>query len=317
MISKFNNLIQSIKDKKFTPLNIILLSIILILIVFIVFTFSRYIYNLLREGIFTSEAFYFNSDKLNENIANYRLNNWSGADTYTVVINMNSLKNNEVGAETDISYVTEITCSSNVLCELSKAEGIIFSVTNTDSFIATIRPNTTFTDGDIATFTITASSTSPYRKTLTGEFILVVGREGLSYEIGDIARRTFLELRITNTLSFYTVRTAFGPYNIGDRIDERTFRNLSPTERGNATSATITLSFNPELIVKDMTTKAFLRAFNIQTININGVEYVNRISFTMDALSSEIITFYKKDINMDYTYPFVNNTPIVNIEYEV
>jgi len=314
--SKFKNIINSIKAKKFSPLTIVFLSIILVLVVFLVITLSRYVSNLIREGLFRTEAFYFNSDKLNENVAAYQLNNWSGADAYTVVVNMNSMKNNETGADVDIAYAIEISCSNNVLCDLSKNEGIIFSVTNTDVFTATIRPNATFTDGDSATFAITASSTSPYKKTIKGEFTLVVGREGLSYEIQDISRRTFLELRITNTLSYYTVKTAFGSYNVGDRLDERTYRELSPTDRANASSAILTLTFNPNDVVLDMTSKVFLRSFNTQTITIGGIEYINRISFEMDALSSEIVTFYKKNITNNYTYPFVSNTPIITVGYE-
>ena len=35
----------------------------------------------------------------------------------------------------------------------------------------------------------------------------------------------------------------------------------------------------------------------------------------MDSESSEVVKFYKADTNLDYTYPIVNNTSIINFNY--
>ena len=66
-----------------------------------------------------------------------------------------------------------------------------------------------------------------------------------------------------------------------------------------------------------MASSAYLKAFNIKTIHIDSYDYVSEISFKMDALSSEVVNFYKKDTQIDYTYPFVNDTSIINVSYEI
>ena len=43
--------------------------------------------------------------------------------------------------------------------------------------------------------------------------------------------------------------------------------------------------------------------------------YVKKISFKMDAESSDAVRFYKADSSQDYTYPFTNTSSIVNFNY--
>ena len=45
-------------------------------------------------------------------------------------------------------------------------------------------------------------------------------------------------------------------------------------------------------------------------------DYVNDITFGIDALSSNTIKFYKVDDSKDYTYPIVNNNSIVDVSFE-
>ena len=47
-----------------------------------------------------------------------------------------------------------------------------------------------------------------------------------------------------------------------------------------------------------------------------GYDYVNDITFGIDALSSNTIKFYKVDDSKDYTYPIVNNNSIVDVSFE-
>lgn len=308
-----NNIQKFFHEYEFNyKVNLILIGMF-ILGLFIGTTLARFVYNGVKNGFLLSQSFYFNSDKLGVGGSTYRLNNWSGADSYTIPITMNSLKNNLLGATSDINYTISYSCSSNLLCSVDKDHGTILSSLHSDTFNVMITPNATFSDGDEASLTVSASSTSPYIKTLSATFTFVVGQAGLSYLISDEAGRPYLELRITNTLDYYTVNEAFDSYSIGTRIDAVTYTELSAGNKAKCTSAEVVLTFDPEDVVLDMTTSAYLKGYNFTNTNVDHVSYVNGISFKMDALSSELVTFYKYDIDNDYTYPITNPSSVINV----
>ena len=188
---------------------IIILAILLCATSFVV-VFGRYVTNSINNFFLRSKEFYFNSDKLSENKSVFQIENWSGVDDYTITVNMNSRKNNIQVASYDISYDITYTCSDNAICQLSKESGVISKDTNTDFFNLTITPNTQLETGDRVTVEIEARSTSYYKKTIKGKFTLVVGQENLTYQITDAPDEPYMNLRITNTLSYYVVRQSFG-----------------------------------------------------------------------------------------------------------
>lgn len=292
---------------------VIIFIFIILCFITLTVTFGRYVSNTINNFFLRSKEFYFYSDKLKDNTAVYQIDNWTGVDPYTIIINMNSMENNLKKTNYDISYDISYTCTSNATCQLSKQNGIILASTNMDSFNLVITPNTGLNIGDEVTVTITAISTSPYKKTLSADFTLIVGREQLSYEIVDSAGSEYLELDLTNTLSYYNVETAFGSYNQGDRIDVDTYLTLSDQDKGKCYSAMVTLEFDPNKILLDMTNKNYENAINVTTTNINGNNYINGITFKVEPISSAVVRFYKIDINKDYTYPIINQTSIVNV----
>lgn len=291
---------------------IIFIFIILCFITLTV-TFGRYVSNSINNFFLRSKEFYFYSDKLKENTAVYQISNWTGVDPYTITINMNSLENNLKKTNYDISYEVTYTCTSNATCQLSKQNGTILGSTNTDYFNLVITPNTGLNVGDEVTVTIEATSTHPYEKTLSAEFTFIVGREQLSYEIVDSTNNEYLELDLTNTLSYYNVETPFGIYSQGDRIDVDTYLTLTDEDKEKCYSAMVTLEFNPNEILLDMTNKNYENAINVTTTNINGDNYINSITFKVEPISSAVVRFYKIDISKDYTYPIINETSIVKV----
>lgn len=298
----------------------IILIFALVLISFIGLTFGRYIYDNYKSLYLASKNFYFNSDKLSLSGSRYQLNNWSGVDPYNIVVNMNSKKNNIEVATSDIEYNISYTCSNTVNCEVNKNNGVIYSSTNTDSFILSMTPTSNFNDGDEVTITITASSTSPYEQTITGTFILKVGKLGLSYEIDDSVGSPYMELRITNTLEYYEVRTAFTTtnnvsYAVGDRIDVRTYLALTSAEKNNLASVIVSLSFNPAVIIIDNTSKEYLANISNTSSTVNGYQYIDGFDFKIDAIDSVVIKFYKVNKMVNYTYPIINNTPVVTLAF--
>ncbi len=300
-----------LKNKK----NIYIILGITFIIFSIGITLGRYIYNDIRDFYLASKSFYFNSDKLTPLRGIYQIDNWSGVDTYTLTINLNNIKNNLVHAESDIEYEINYTCSNNANCSVSKTQGILYSEKQTDYFNATISPNTALTNKDEVWIEIVAKSTYPYKKTLSARFILKVGIPGISYSIFDEAKRPYFDLSVTNTTDYYLVKEAFGIYSINQRIDYNTYMSLSDNDKAKCALPLITLTFDPQVVILDMTNTAYLNAETYTTIQINNHSYVNSISFRIALESSEAVRFYKANANADYTYPIVNETSIVNFAY--
>ena len=288
-----------LKNKK----NIYIILGITFIIFSIGITLGRYIYNDIRDFYLASKNFYFNSDKLTPLRGIYQIDNWSGVDTYTLTINLNNIKNNLVHAESDIEYEINYTCSNNANCSVSKTQGILYSEKQTDYFSATISPNTTLTNKDEVWIEIVAKSTYPYKKTLSARFILKVGIPGISYSIYDEAKRPYFDLSVTNTTDYYLVKEAFGIYSINQRRDYNTYMSLSDNDKAKCALPLITLTFDPQVVILDMTNTAYLNAETYTTIQINNHSYVNSISFRIALESSETVRFYKANANADYTYP--------------
>lgn len=306
-IKKIN--IKFLKNKK-----LIVLICILLLVITSSLTFGKYFHDGLQNFYFQTKKFYFNSDKLKEKTATYSLDNWSGAGEYTININMNSIKNNLLKAETDISYNITYQCPSTVTCQITKTSGVIYGSVNNDSFNIVVTPNTTFHDGDTILIYVSATSTSPYEKTISARFILKVGKIGLSYEITDEEKSPYLEFRITNTIDYYLVEEAFDDYNVGDRIDITPYLNLPSSKKDKCYSAYITLTFDPNVVRLDLTNPSYLIKTNETTSLIEGNSYINGYTFKMEAISSQMVRFYKVNPLNNYTYPLVNETSVINFE---
>lgn len=289
----------------------ILIVLIILLCLPISFTLGRFVYNKVLDLYFTSKNFFFESDKLTVDGAVYSLDYWNGVDPYNVVINLNSFKNNKLKSNSDITYEINYTCSSEIICNTTKDKGTIYSDTNTDSLTITMTPNSTFKDGDSVVLKVEAKSLSPYEKTLSAEFELVVGKYGLSHEIVDNENDIYLEFKVTNTLDYYTVRDAFDDYSVGDRISSDDYASLSTLNKDKCASAIVTLKFNPNVIYTDNNNTTFLNSYNVKTEKINNYDYINGFTFKMDSTSSTVVKFYKKDITKNFT-----GTNVIDVSYD-
>lgn len=295
--------------KKQLKILIILLPILISLVVI----FARYVTESINNFFLRSQEFYFESDKLSEDGTVLQIDNWSGVDDYTLTINMNSRKNNIEVATYDIPYEISYSCTDNAICQLSKTNGIIYADTNSDYFNLLITPNTQLRNGDRVVIDIEVNATGEYQKTLKGQFILVVGQENITYQITDEVNNPYCELRITNTLSYYTIRESFDGYQVGDRIDGDTYLSLSQENKAKCYSGEVTIEFDPLEVVVDITGEAYSDATNIGTTTIDGVTYINRFTILIEAISSADIRFYKVDISQDYTYPNINNSSVIDL----
>ena len=304
------------KKKKLYKRQYFLLFIIILFSISFIYTLGRYATDTSNNFFTRTKEFYFNSDKLTEDNASFHIENWSGVDDYVITINMNSYNNNLQAATYDIGYDITYTCSNNIICQLSKTSGNILASTNTDFFNLIITPNANFDTGDRAYVEITVNSTSDFKKELKGNFTLTVGKEAFSYEIKDSTNSPYIELNMTNTLSYYIVDEPFETYTAGQRIDIDTYLSLDDTNKDKCHSSIVTIQFNPADILLDMTDYYYKDATDIQKTVINGVEYIYGFKVKIEAVSSANIRFYKVDPTNNYTYPNATNYSIINISSE-
>ncbi len=294
--------------KKLAIIGIVLLMLFFISPIGI--AFSRYVTQNIRNYIMEANNFFFNSDKLAYGGTTYGINNWGGVGNIDIQFQLNNHKNNILTSDTDISYTLSTNCDSSVTCNLSANSGVIYKTEMTDNLTLTIVPLRAFDDNESFTATVTATSSAPYVKTLSATFTVTVGKRGITYEITDKASSPYFMFTITNALDTYKVVTAFGNYNVGDPLTSNQYLALSASEKANCTSVVVTLSFDPSVVILD-TTSEILNGSTYTTSSYNGVNYINSITFGVDALYSEEIRFYKRNSSNNYTYPIVNNTSIV------
>ena len=296
--------------------NIIFLVIACLLIV-LTGVYGRYIYRGIKNYYLSSKGFYFNSDKLSEDGSFYQLDNWSGVDPVTVKVNMDSKRNNKLASRYNIEYSITFECSTNVTCTSDKNSGILMNGVNTDNFTITMTPNVTLSNNDSVWLRLKTKATDPYEKELTGEFVINVGEIGLSYEIVDEAHRAYLDFKITNTLDYYKVYEAFDGHAAGSKIEISDYLALDPSDKPKCAASRITLTFNPTLFRLDMTSEAYSNMVRSTTSTLSdGYDYLNSITFNMDAISSASIRFFKLQTTNNYTYPYVTNTPAITFSTE-
>ncbi len=318
-------------------------------------TFSRYVYSAVRSFYLNSKEFYFNSDKLSTTVATFESSNWSGVGEYEVPINMNSRKNINEHSKTDIIYQIEYEyevckatggnydpgCIDFYLKDTNRQvidlthtpiERTIFMSSNyTDTFFFSVIPNGTvaFKNRDFILVRIKAKSTKPYKTELIGEFKLIIGNQDVTYKVEDEPYNPYAELIITNEFDYYVSKT-----DSEDRITIDEYLGLTAAQRENYYSKKIELSFDPTEVVLDTTSGVYVDAINnndtsdiaYTTItktypNPDGpdtvvtTQYINYISFYIDAEESKVIKFYKVDASQDYTYNSDTDHLIVNVTY--
>lgn len=289
-----------------------ILIAVLIVVFTIGITFSKYIYDIYKNHILESQGFYFNSSVMSMTGSNHSINNWDGVSPYRISIDVNNRKNDLVYTKSDISYDIGIECSSNIRCTLSKTSGIIRSETQTDSYVITIYPNGNFTRNQTAVVKTSAKSTYPYVKELSTEYSIGITTSSFYYSIKDAPGEKYLTLELTNAFTYYKVVTAFGEHNVGDNIAIDDYEKLSDEEKKNCFSASVDLTFDPNIILLDMTEQTYItREKDSQTTEvINDHNYVNGFSFDMEASSNTKIIFYKNDSSKDYSYPGTTDSSI-------
>lgn len=276
-------------------------------------SFSKYVTEKIKYYIMEANNFYFNSDKLVYGGKTYGINNWGGAGVFNIQFELNNEKNNILSSTSDIEYSISTECSEDVICALNETSGIIYVSEKKDSFVLTITPQRVFNTGETVTINVVADSIAPYEKRLSATFVITVGKEGITYQINDALYQPYLNYIITNSRTSYVVKTAFGNYGENDEISIDEYMLLSDSDKANCISALITLTFDPAIVVID-TTSSIIDYSTMEYELVDGVSYISKVTFKVDALSNTSIRFYKKTTNIDYTDSINSDNPVIEFE---
>ena len=194
------------------------LLILLVLLLLFGLSYAKYVYDIVDSYILETKGFYFNSSVMSITGKNYNINNWDGVNSYTLMVDVNSKKNEEKYTTHDISYDITCKCPDNVRCELSKESGIIYQDKKTDSFQVTMIPNEAIPEGQEVRIEVIATSNSPYTKSLSAVYHVGVLKSDFTYSIEDSVNSKYLILNVTNSVAYYEVEEAFLNYNVGDKV---------------------------------------------------------------------------------------------------
>lgn len=272
-------------------INKLKVSIVIILaILFITITvFGRYIYKSFREMYLSSKEFYFTSNLLETDVAEYNFNNWNGTGTYQIKFDLYSYNDQLQKVDYDLAYNLSCTvqgsspkakCTINSATGPTSLDGIIYQSTHKDSITLYVTPLTTLSVGDEIEIVITAKTEEPYAKEISANYKLVVSNEYTGYTITDEVNQNYLTLHLVNP---------------------------------EAEEATLTIAINPAILRVDMNDDVYRIKTAETTETETGKGYVNSITFKMTAESSKNIRFYKVDSTQDYTYPNAGNPSVITV----
>lgn len=287
------------KHKKITKyLTVIVVGLIGILIITRGITYAKYVSNAVLNYYLSSKGFYFDSEELKSTTKTNVDTSWNGENVSFTITNS---ANDTLATEYDIKYkvtctveeenTTKVcylngTTSSTIInqtlstaagCSNYKKDGKDTSSYDEDTCkkenytweaiptTSNLTFNVVDTEGkdvDTATVLITATSTSPYEKTLSAKYILSKDKS----EIG--------------TLSL--------------KYEEKTnYENIIITNSYNEDKC-VKLTWNPSNLLIDLDDNSI-------TTNEDDNNYVNEIIFKLEKKNSKNFIFYKTDKSKTYT----------------
>lgn len=271
------------------------ISIVVVLIVmtFAVTVFGRYIYNSVREAYFTAKQFYFSSDILTVNGAEFQYDDWGGLDVYSIPFELYSYNNQVSKLDYDLNYI--VTCSTSdtdkIKCTVNSADddatttdtGTIPATTNTSEVVIFVTPIAEIAENETVTIQVIARTEVPYQKEISCEFTLKIENPlGITYTIEDGVNKEYAILKLINT---------------------------------NEIASQVTFEFNPNYLRIDMNDEVYINreADDDEFSDIDGKNYVKKVVFNIDAETTKHVKFYKVDKTQNYTYTGVAGTSAITV----
>lgn len=231
------------KNKKY-ELNINTLLLFLIPLAFVGVTAAKYIQEKNLEIIYEAKAFYFESDALKDNMDPRVYTYEKGNTTITLKLknNIDELRISDV----DITYSVEITdVNGNKVNDKNGKE--ISKVTGKLTKGAIDTENISFTNLKSGTYIVTAKSTKPYIRTLTGTFLIEDEDIDIEYYANDSINNPIVQLTVASTDYDGKIKITW-PENIAPDNTDKIWPNIEAGYNGG--SAIIEYTSNSEIVFK-------------------------------------------------------------------
>ncbi len=259
----------------------VVLIIVIIITLITLPTFGRYVYNNVRDSYLKSRNFSFSSNILTSTAKTYKYSNWSGVENYEIEFDLYSYENElslftyeGVGLQYKITGTVNDSTKASVHINSTGAgnteTSYIPNETNIKPIKIYLKPKSSLAAGDTVTVTVTAETTTPYKKNISAKFEIPISEAALSYKIKDSQHSIYATLEVLNAKS----------------VEKQ-----------------ITLSFDPSKVMIDVSDPAYINRVSQTTTTISDVEYVNSVTIKLEPESSQGIKFYKTNKEDDYTYP--------------
>jgi len=259
----------------------IILIIVIMLIVITLPSFGRYVYDNIRDNYLKSRNFSFSSNLLTSAGENYKYANWSGVENYEIQLDLYSYENElslftYEGTGLQYKLTAAVNDSTKASVHINSTSGgttensYIPNDTNIKTVKIFLKPKSNLIPGETLTLTVTAETTSPYKKKISAKFQITITEATISYKIKDSAHSLYATLEVLNA------------------------KNIEKQ---------VKLSFDPSKVMIDTSDEYYINRVSQTTTEISGVEYINSVTIKLEPESSRGIKFYKTEKSFNYTYP--------------
>ena len=194
--------------KRLSPIMGIGLLLIVSLLAFNGYTLAKYIFGHEQEAVFVAKDFYFESDLLKPtdvNLPQYTLQ----TGVKDIIVTLKNYPDELRTSEVDIAYSVTL-----------KKDGDSEPVTKTGTLeIAEKNEIISFDNLAPGTYTVTATATKPYTKTLRAEFVVTGMDNNIRWKVNDNAQSPFLQLIVQTADSAGAIRISWPNGVVPDNTD--------------------------------------------------------------------------------------------------
>ena len=245
--------------------------------------YGRYVKDVIESYYLRSQNFYFTSNMLSIHPKEYEINPWT-QKLWPIDFSISNALNKLKKTSTNITYTLSCEPDPRIDCYIEepgvRSQDRVFLSSSTDLneiiyVYAVPKDEIDYIDGETLSITVKATSTSPYKETLSAVFKLKVGDYTVTHEIEDEVGSVYFNSIVTNALENESDTVTL-------TIDPKYFDEIS-------------FDMMNEVLSLDGTTYT-------TAIASDGKVYINSVTFTLEPKSSMTVKFYKFNSARDYSY---------------
>ena len=208
-----------------------------IIITFINVVMAKYVESQEKETLYVAESFYFESDLLTNDADTKTYTYQKGKDNIQVVLknNIDDLRYSDV----DIEYTVRIT-------DLNGTE-VKSPITGTLNKGSINTQTVNFTDLATGSYTVIATATAPYEKTIKANFVIEAQNSNVSYDVTDIENSSVAQLTVTTNDYNGNVKITW-PKGVAPDSTNSNFEDINTGY--NSSNKTISVNSKSETIIQ-------------------------------------------------------------------